>query len=57
MISEKICLSHHKADSIGDEEKDRRTAMNANCKFIWIQRIEKNKESIDNLNQLLQVLE
>ena len=31
--------------------------MNANCKFIWIQRIEKNKESIDNLNQLLQVLE
>ena len=57
MISEKICLSHHKADFIGDEEKDRRTAMNANCKFIWVRRTEKNKESIDNLYQLWKVLE
>lgn len=56
MISEKICLSHHKADFIGDEEKDRRTAMNANCKFIWIQRTEKNEESIGNLYELLRVL-
>lgn len=21
---------------VGDEEKDRKTAFNANCKFIWI---------------------
>ena len=41
---------------VGDEEKDRRTAMNANCKFIWVQHTEKNKESIDNLYELLQVL-
>ena len=57
MISEKFAFPITKLIFIGDEEKDRRTAMNANCKFIWIQRIEKNKESIDNLNQLLQVLE
>ena len=41
---------------IGDEEKDRKTAMNANCKFIWIQRTEKNEESIGNLYELLRVL-
>jgi len=42
---------------IGDEEKDRRTAVNAHCKFIWLQRTEKNEESISNLNELLQMLE
>ena len=57
MISERFSFPITELIFIGDEEKDRRTAMNANCKFIWIQRIEKNKESIDNLNQLLQVLE
>ena len=57
MISEKFAFPITKLIFIGDEEKDRRTAINANCKFIWIQRVEKNIESIDNLNQLLQVLE
>lgn len=31
----------------------RKTAMNANCHFIWIQRTEKNEESIHNLYELL----
>ena len=57
MISEKFAFPITELTFIGDEEKDRRTAMNANCKFIQIQRTEKNKESINNLNQLLQVLE
>ena len=57
MISERFSSPITELTFIGDEEKDRRTAMNANCKFIQIQRTEKNKESISNLNQLLQVLE
>ncbi len=44
-------------DVFGDEEKDRRTAMNAHCKFIWLQRTEKNEESIGNLNELLRIFE
>ena len=57
MISERFSFSITELIFIGDEEKDRRTAINANCKFIWLQRTEKNEESIDNLNELLQVLE
>lgn len=57
MISDKFAIPITKLIFIGDEEKDRRTAMNANCKFIRIQRTEKNKGNIDNLYQLLHVLE
>ena len=57
MISEKFAFPITRLIFIGDEEKDRRTAMNANCKFIWVRRTEKNKESIDNLYQLWKVLE
>ena len=57
MISEKFSIPITKLIFVGDEEKDRRTAMNANCKFIWVRRTEKNKESIDNLYQLWKVLE
>ena len=57
MISEKFSTPITELIFIGDEEKDRRTAMNANCKFIWIQRTEKGDESIDNLYELPQVLE
>lgn len=57
MISEKFSVPITELIFVGDEDKDRRTAMNANCKFIWIQRIAKKEESIDNLYQLLQVLE
>lgn len=57
MISEKFSVPITELIFVGDEEKDRRTAMNADCKFIWIQRAAKKEESIDNLYQLLQVLE
>ena len=57
MISERFSFPITELIFIGDEVKDRRTAINANCKFIWLQRTEKNEESIDNLNELLQVLE
>ena len=57
MISERFSFPITELIFIGDEEKDRRTAINAHCKFIWLQRTEKNEESIGNLNELLQVLE
>ena len=57
MISERFSFPITKLIFIGDEEKDRKTAINANCKFIWIQRTEKNKESIGNLYELLRMLE
>lgn len=57
MISEKFVTPVTELIFIGDEEKDRKTAFNANCKFIWIQRTGKNEESIDNLYELLDVLE
>ena len=57
MISEKFAISITDLFLVGDEEKDRETAINANCKFVWIQRTEKNEESINNLYELLEVLE
>ncbi len=57
MISEKYAIPITGLFFVGDEEKDRKTAINANCKFVWIQRTEKNKESIHNLYELLEVLE
>lgn len=56
MISERFSFPITELIFIGDEEKDRRTAINAHCKFIWLQRTEKNKKSIGNLNELLQAL-
>lgn len=57
MISEKFSTPITELIFIGDEEKDRKTAFNANCKFIWIQRTEKNEESINNLYELLEMLD
>ena len=57
MISERFSFPITELIFIGDEEKDRRTAINAHCKFIWLQHTEKNEESIGNLNELLRVLE
>ena len=57
MISEKYAIPITELLFVGDEEKDRETAINANCRFIWIQRTEKNEESIHNLYDLLEVLE
>ena len=42
---------------IGDEEKDRETAVRADCGFIWIQRGEKKEGSIHSLHELWEVLE
>lgn len=53
MISEKFAVPITDLIFVGDEEKDRKTALNANCKFIWIQRAEENEKSINNLYKLL----
>ena len=41
---------------VGDEEKDRKTACNANCKFVHIQRTTKSEGSISSLYELLQLM-
>lgn len=53
MISEKFATPITELILVGDEEKDRKTASNANCKFIWIQRRNKEEESIHDLYELL----
>lgn len=53
MTSEKFAVPITDLIFVGDEEKDRKTALNANCKFIWIQRAEENEKSINNLYKLL----
>lgn len=53
MISEKFAVPITELIFVGDEEKDRKTALNAKCKFIWIQRSGKKKDSISNLHELL----
>lgn len=57
MISEKFDIPITELVFIGDEEKDRKTALNADCKFIRIQRTNKNEDSIGNLYELLEILE
>ncbi|WP_171905713.1 HAD family hydrolase [Eisenbergiella tayi] len=57
MIAEKFGIPITELVFVGDEEKDRRTACNANCKFIQIQRTNQNKESIGSLYELLEILE
>lgn len=57
MISEKYAIPITELFFVGDEEKDRKTAVNANCKFVWIQRTEKKEESLHNLYGLLEMLE
>ena len=57
MISEKFSIPLNELVFIGDEEKDKQTALNANCKFIQIQRAVGSKESISTLYELLNLLE
>ncbi len=57
MISEKYSIPITELIFVGDEEKDRQTALNANCRFIQIQRTKKTHESINNLYELLDMLE
>ena len=56
MISNKYAIPITELVFVGDEEKDRKAALNANCKFVKIQRTEKTSGSISNLYELLEVL-
>ena len=56
MISDKFNISLCDLIFIGDEEKDRQTAINANCKFIKIDRTKTSDNSIDSLFALLNIL-
>lgn len=42
---------------VGDEEKDRKTAVNAGCQFVLINRKEKVSDGICNLNELVTLME
>lgn len=57
MISEKYSIPITELIFVGDEEKDKQTAINAGCKFVWIQRIQKTPERSSNLFELLEILE
>lgn len=56
MISDKYGVPVTELVFVGDEEKDRKTACNANCKFVHIQRTTKSEGSISSLYELLQML-
>lgn len=56
MIAEKFTIPITELIFIGDEEKDRKTACNANCKFIRVQHARKETDSISNLYELLGLL-
>lgn len=56
MISEKYEVPITDIIFVGDEEKDRQTAISANCKFIHIDRTTENGESIRDLYELLELL-
>jgi len=57
MISDKFGIGITELLFVGDEEKDRKTALNANCKFIQIHRTENVDGSISDLYELLEMLE
>ena len=42
---------------VGDEEKDRKTAVNAGCRFVLINRKERVSDGICNLNELVMLME
>ena len=56
MISDKFGVPVTELVFVGDEEKDRRTASNANCKFVHIQRNETSNGSISNMYEILDIL-
>lgn len=56
MISGKYGIPITELIFVGDEEKDRKTALNANCRFIQIQRTGTSSESISSLYDLLELL-
>ena len=56
MISDKYGVPVTELVFVGDEEKDRKTACNANCKFVHIQRTTKSEGIISSLYELLQLM-
>ena len=57
MISDKFGIPITELLFVGDEEKDRKTALNAKCKFIHIHRTENMNGGISDLYELLEVIE
>lgn len=56
MIAERYGVPITELVFIGDEEKDRKTATNANCKFIQIDRTKSKTGCIGNLYELLDLV-
>ena len=52
-ISEKCGVKTEEILFVGDEEKDRKTAENAGCGFIFMDRDNKRTESVHNLRELI----
>lgn len=57
MISDKFATPITELLFVGDEEKDRETAIRAGCKFIWIDRNDKQEDGIADLSELLALLD
>lgn len=56
MIADKYSVPINELVFVGDEEKDRQTAVRAGCEFVHIDRTKKSEGSIGNLYGLLEVL-
>lgn len=57
MISERFAIPIAELLFVGDEEKDRETAVRAGCRFILIDRNDKREEGIADLSELLALLD
>lgn len=57
MISERFAIPITELVFVGDEDKDRKTALNSGCKFVRMQRVGKSEEGIRSLYELLEMLE
>lgn len=56
MISEKFATPVTELLFVGDEEKDRETALRAGCRFVLMDRNRKREEGIKDLTELLALL-
>lgn len=56
-IAEYFNISITELVFVGDEEKDRKTAQNAGCKFVYVNRKKKDNDSIQDLYELLDILD
>jgi len=57
MISERFATPIQELIFVGDEEKDRETAIRAGCQFILIDRNDKQEDSVTDLSELLTLLD